>query len=63
MNSYSIYIVDDEQSIRDAISMALEDEYAIEAFPDAEIALKKIDKDPPDLVLLDIGLPGISGFK
>ncbi len=63
MIDYSIYIVDDEQTIRNGISMALENEYRIAAFTEAETALKAIQKDPPDLVLLDIGLPGMSGIE
>ena len=62
MISYSIYIVDDEQTIRDGISMALEEDYRVKAFADAESALAAIEKDSPDLVLLDIGLPGMSGI-
>ena len=60
---YSIYIVDDEKSIRDAISMALEDDYRITAFSEAESALEAIEKEAPDHVLLDIGLPGMSGIE
>jgi DNA-binding NtrC family response regulator len=36
MLKYTIYIIDDEASIRDAISMALEDDYRIETFSKAE---------------------------
>jgi len=62
MISYSIYIVDDEQTIRDGVTMALEEDYQVKAFADAETATAKIEKDPPDLVLLDIGLPGMNGI-
>ena len=37
--------------------------YDVAAFETAEVALKAIDKRPPDLVLLDIGLPGMSGVE
>lgn len=63
MLKYTIYIIDDEASIRDAISMALEDDYRIETFSKAETAIGSIENDPPDLVLLDIGLPGMSGTE
>jgi DNA-binding NtrC family response regulator len=63
MLTYSIYIVDDEQSIRDGITMALDIDYRIEAFSDAETAMETAEKDPPDLILLDIGLPGMSGIE
>ena len=62
MISYSIYIVDDEQTITDSVTMALEDDYRISAFSDAETAIERLEKDPPDLILLDIGLPGMNGI-
>lgn len=63
MISYVIYIVDDEQTIRDGITMALSAEYQVEAFSKAEPAIKAIKENPPDLVLLDIGLPGMDGIE
>jgi DNA-binding NtrC family response regulator len=63
MTPYSIYIVDDEQTIREGVTMALEADYQVEAFSTAEAALKAIEKNPPDLVLLDIGLPGMDGIE
>ena len=62
MISYSIYIVDDEQTITDSVAMAFEDDYRIRAFSDAETAIAQLQKDPPDLILLDIGLPGMNGI-
>jgi DNA-binding NtrC family response regulator len=62
MISYSIYIVDDEKTITDGITMALEDDFQVKAFPDAEAALAQLEADPPDLILLDIGLPGMNGI-
>ncbi len=61
MISYSIYIVDDEQTIREGIPMALEAEYEMAAFSTAEDALEAMKNKTPDLVLLDIGLPGMDG--
>ncbi len=63
MIQYSIYIVDDEESIREGVTMALETHYKIEAFPTAETAIDAIKANLPDLVLLDIGLPGMDGIK
>lgn len=62
MISYLIYIIDDEETIREGITMALEPEYQVKAFPTAEAAIKAIKGTPPDLVLLDIGLPGMDGL-
>ena len=63
MIKYTIYIVDDEQTIRDGITMALEDAYSVKSFATAEAALSVMPKNPPDLVLLDIGLPGMNGIE
>jgi len=63
MIQYSIYIVDDEKTIREGVTMALEADYHMEAFSDAETAIEAIDKNPPDLILLDIGLPGMNGIE
>ena len=63
MNNFSIYIVDDEQSIREGIALAIEERYLVTPFADAETALKDLAQKPPDLILLDIGLPGMSGIE
>ncbi len=63
MISYSIYVVDDEELIRDASVLTLAAKYRVEAFESAETAIAAIRRTPPDLVLLDIGLPGMSGLE
>jgi len=63
MTSYSIYIIDDEETIQEGISMALEADYSVKAFSTAETAIESLKKDPPDLILLDIGLPGMNGIE
>ena len=64
MNPYCIYIVDDEALARNGLKLALKKKnYNVQGFGSAESAIKAIDKDPPDLVLLDIGLPGMGGVE
>lgn len=63
MISYTVYIVDDEETIRSGLSLALEDDYHVAAFANAEAAIKAMKKDPPDLILLDVGLPGMNGVE
>jgi len=63
MIPYSIYIVDDEKTIREGVSMALEADYSVKAFATAESAIDTIKENLPDLVLLDIGLPGMNGIE
>ncbi|UCD78071.1 MAG: sigma-54-dependent Fis family transcriptional regulator [Desulfobacterales bacterium] len=63
MITYSIFVVDDEQTIRDGIRMYLEDKYRIKVFADAESAIGAVKTCGPDLILLDIGLPGMGGIE
>jgi len=63
MIQYVIYIVDDEKTIREGITLALKSDYRVCAFSNAEDAIKDMVKNPPDLVLLDIGLPGMNGVE
>jgi len=59
---YTIFVVDDEQSIRTGIKSALAGDYRVSTFTCAEEALEGMKKNQPDLVLLDIGLPGMDGI-
>jgi len=63
MMSYSIYVVDDEEVAREGVALALKKDYQVKTFPTAEAALEAMKNDPPDLILLDIGLPGMSGIE
>jgi DNA-binding NtrC family response regulator len=60
---FSILLIDDEESIRDGVAIALGPLYDIRSFGRAEEALKSLEEEPPDLVLLDIGLPGMNGIE
>ncbi len=59
-----ILVVDDEKNICMALEGILSDEgYEVITALTAKEGLKKIEKDLPDLVLLDIWLPDIDGLK
>ena len=60
--TYRIFVVDDEQSIRTGIASAMAGDYAVRTFRSAEAAIEGLKEAPPDLVLLDIGLPGMDGI-
>lgn len=60
----TILIVDDEPSILNSLSGLLTDEgFEVLTAPNGYEALKIIDTDAPDLVLLDIWMPGIDGME
>src|SRR4030067_2241563 len=59
-----ILIVDDEKGLLTALSGVHEDEgYTIATAESGGEALKKIEKDTPSVVLLDIWLPDIDGLE
>ena len=62
MTPFSIFVVEDEESVRYGISLALEGKFRVRAFPDAESAITAVREGAPDLVLMDIGLPGMNGI-
>ncbi len=60
----SILIVDDEPSILKSLSGLLSDEgFEVQTATNGYEALKIIDAESPDLVLLDIWMPGIDGIE
>jgi DNA-binding NtrC family response regulator len=61
VSGYSIYIVDDDADMREVLSLSLEAKYEVRTFSTAGSALEAMKDHAPDLVLLDIGLPDMSG--
>lgn len=59
-----ILVVDDQGDIRDLAGAILEAEgYRVATAGDGEEALEAIFRDPFDLVLLDINMPGMDGWE
>jgi len=61
--SRSVLIVDDEVGVRESLRMILKKEYEIFLAKDAEEAFVQIKKYSPDVILLDIILPGLDGLR
>ncbi len=58
-----VYIADDEVNIRDVVKSFLESEgYRVAAFKDGDQLLAAYREEPCDLIILDIMMPGSSGF-
>ncbi|MFZ7116701.1 MAG: response regulator [Bacteroidota bacterium] len=62
-----VVIVDDSSDLREGLQISLKehaDEFiCIAAFSDAESAVKNVEALKPDVILMDINLPGISGIE
>ena len=60
----TILIVEDEPAVARGIQYALQQEgYQVTVAPSGEIGLEAATTQAPDLVLLDVRLPGIDGFE
>lgn len=58
-----VAVVEDNPDNRLLVRAMLEDHYAIEEFSNGVDAVRGISDAPPDLVLLDISLPGQDGIE
>ena len=61
-----VAIVDDDEGIRTSLAALIRRASALKLagdYPDAETALKEIPRHPPDVVLMDINLPGMKGHE
>src|SRR5580765_2358439 len=66
MKQSSVCLVEDDKEISSSIVAMLSAHPDFDfrfAYPDGESALEGIPDDRPDVVLMDIGLPGISGIE
>ena len=61
--SQQILVVDDEEAIADLVEVYLTNEgFTVRKFGAAAPALAHVEKDPPDLAILDVMLPDMDGF-
>ena len=60
----TIYVVDDETNIREIVRSYIEKEgYTVKEFSNGEEALKAFMTAMPDMLIIDIMMPGMSGFE
>ena len=59
----TILVVDDDEGMRDTLTAALKRDYRVLRAATGESALQLMEKEDVDLMLLDVRLPGISGFE
>ncbi len=59
-----VLVVDDDPTVSDVVARYLEHAgYAVSVVSDGKVALDKAVADPPDLVVLDLMLPGLDGLQ
>ena len=64
MSGQRILIVEDEPDIAEVLAYNLtKDGFAVELADRGDEALAQIQRDPPDLILLDLMLPGLDGLE
>lgn len=64
--SIKVAIFEDNNSLRRGLSQLIdshEDLECVGAFPDCNNLVKNIEKTDPDVVLMDIGMPGVNGIE
>jgi two-component system, OmpR family, phosphate regulon response regulator OmpR len=61
---YHLFVVEDDPAMRDMLSSYLEKQgMAVTSMPSAEDLMRRIHRLRPDLVVLDVSLPGESGLQ
>ena len=62
MSRPSLLIVDDEAGVRESLRMIFNRDFRILEAASSEVAIKKAQEESPEVVLLDIRLPGVGGL-
>ena len=58
----TVLVVDDEPAVRESLRMLLKREYAVDTAESVDTALQAVTESVPDLILLDVVMPGRSGL-
>ncbi len=63
MSRPSLLIVDDEAGVRASLRMIFNRDFRILEAASSEVAIEKAQEESPEIVLLDIRLPGVGGLE
>lgn len=59
-----VLLIEDDASIRQVVGYALSDEgYQVAVAPDGQAALEAVSRQQPDVILLDMKMPGMDGWE
>jgi len=62
--TYKILVVDDDQSIREALERGLQLEgFMVSSASSGDMAIQEVEENLPNILILDINMPGISGIQ
>lgn len=62
-DKYTLLVVDDAPENIDVLRVILSDDYVVKAATSGQMAMKIVAAQPPDLILLDVVMPGMSGHE
>ena len=63
LDGLHVLVVDDNEDTRDVLQAVLEiDGATVSTAPSSDAALTALDAEPPDVMLIDIGMPIMNGF-
>jgi putative two-component system response regulator len=63
LSQMRVLVVDDVETNVDILVEALGDDYRVSVAMDGESALEIIEENPPDIILMDIMMPGMDGYE
>ena len=55
------FIIEDDPQLSTIFTIAIEDDFEVQAIIDGDEALARLEKQTPRLILLDLNLPNVSG--
>jgi len=63
LSERNVLVVDDAEANIDILVEALGSEYEVSVAMDGESALESVESELPDIILLDIMMPGMDGYE
>jgi DNA-binding NtrC family response regulator len=63
MNQSSLLIVDDETSVRESLRLIFGKDFRVSEAKSSEEAIRRVKEESPEIILLDILMPGTDGLE